>query len=67
MIFILSSYLSKLFDFLYAASLDDKEDILYLGEKSPDLNLLLSHLNFSEPNDSVEHKKATLKGNNFLH
>ena len=57
MIFILSSYLSKIFDLMYSASLDDKNDILYNRDNDNDIDLLLTHLNFSEPKDLVEHRK----------
>ena len=67
MVFILSSYLSKLFDFFYAASLDNEEDILYKPENTSNLNHLLSVYDFSEPKDLKTHKESIIKGNNPFH
>ena len=62
MIFILSSYLSKLFDLVYSAALDNPKDILYSPENKEDIDILMKYVDFSVPKDLVDHRKRTLDG-----
>lgn len=65
-VFILSSHLSKIFDFLYSSSIDNENDIFYDRSNIKDIKLLLEWLDYSEPKDLDKHKKQYSEGKKFL-
>ena len=62
-IFVLTSYLAKISDYLFSASYDDENDVLYNPDNREDVELLLDCLDFSEPEDLQKHKEFTVEGN----
>jgi len=61
-IFILSSQLAKLMDLLFCASTDDENDIFYDRSRQEDVELLLDCVEYSEPQNLIEHKNLYYQG-----
>ena len=57
----LTNNISKIFDFLVYASVDDENDILY-NPNTEDVKNLMRIIEYSEPKDLADHKKKTLEG-----
>lgn len=51
----LASLLSKQFDSLYAASIDDPDDIFYQTTETEDVALLMNAITYHEPYDKEDH------------
>lgn len=68
MLIVMTHRLSRLFDLMYAATLDDKDSVFYSTDpQNPDLLLLTECMDFEMPSNLESHKNKTIKGVEDFH